>query len=367
MTETLLPSNATPIEVALDRAGDQAPKIDPALSYISGWKHSVQPSDLRPYLVHEFGMDLLQPYVPTYGGILALRRPWCEVRGTHEAISQGLAVAGYSGTLKDPPARRVAWAEFQIDLDRVRDEKGDLGIIAGLVEISRPERSTFRRGVHGYDVPAAEGCRTRLSGSILGDDSGVRIDGKGPKWSFGRAYRYSYDLTEADLTALGIWIPEIASPFWVDMDFEWATADIFWSDDTERARRVSMATGMEGQPCWLRFADDTDQTIGYRRALCRGIEQGLTGYAFGADFLEPSLENPVGVHVFARTGFGDGYGSEAAAVSVIFGADVTDQSKPGQLWLEPAGLTGGVEIASQPISILFGETVREFVQFFLRF
>ncbi len=56
MTETLLPSNATPIEVALDQAGDQAPKIDPALSYISGWKHIVQPPDLRPYLVQEFGM-----------------------------------------------------------------------------------------------------------------------------------------------------------------------------------------------------------------------------------------------------------------------------------------------------------------------
>lgn len=367
MTDTLLPSNSTPIEVALDRAGDQAPKIDPALNYISGWKHIVQPPDLRPYLVQEFGMGVLQPFVETYAAILALRRPWCEVRGTHEAVNRGLAIVGYSGTLKDPPARRTAWAEFQIDLDRVRDDREDLFKIAGIVDLSIPERSTFRRGVHGHDVSAAEGCRTRLSGSILSNDSGVRIDGKGPKWSFGRNYQFSHVLTEAELTSIGIWIPEIDSSLWADMNFPWVTATFKWSNDAEQARRVSLATSLEGLPCWLRFADAQNQTIGYRKAVCRAVDQGLSGYAFGPDFLEPGTENPLGAHVFARTGFGDGYGSEAASVSVVIDANVTDQTKPGQLWLEPAGLTGGTEIAAQPVSILFGETVREHVQFFLRF
>jgi hypothetical protein len=367
MSADLLPDNISPKHVALANATYLMPDLVPGVEYISGWKFSRQPPDLRPFLVDEYGLAVLVPYLSSYAEVLARGLPWARVRGTHSAVAQGLDMVGYSGAIQDPPARRLAWADFQIDLDRVRDERGDLPKIAGIVDLSIPERSVFRRGVHGYDVPAAEGARTRLSGSILGDDSGVRIDGKGPKWSFGRAYRYSYDLTEADLTALGIWIPEIASPFWIDMDFEWATADIFWSDDTERARRVSLAAGMESQPCWLRFAGAGNQTIGYRRAVCRGVEQGLTGYVFGADFFEPSLVNPLGVHVFARTGFGDGYGSEAAAVSIVFGADATDQSKPGQLWLGPAGLTGGVEIASQPISILFGETVREYVQFFLRF
>jgi hypothetical protein len=367
MTQTLLPSNATPIEIALDRAADPAPKILPALDAVTGWKHSLQPPDLRPFLVDEFGLDVLLPYVSTYAGILALRRPWGEVRGTHEAVSQGLAVVGYSGAIVDPPARRLAWAEFQIDLDRVRDSRADLDRIAGMTGLSIPERSTFRRGVHGYDVPAAEGCRTRLSGSLLSNESGARVGGKGPKWSFGRSYQFTSDLSEADLTGLGIWIPEVPSQFWADMDFPWATATFKWSDDAERARRVSLAASLEAMPVWVRFADAGNQTIGFRKAVCRGVEWGLQGYAFGPDCLEASGENPIGVHVFARTGFGDGFGSEAASVSLVFGAEVTDQARPGQLWLEPSGLMGGVEIATQPVSILFGETVREHVQFLLRF
>lgn len=367
MTVTLLPSNATPPERAIDQASDPAPKILPALGDITGWKHSLQPPDVRPFLVHEFGMDVLQPFVSTYAGILALRRPWCEVRGTHEAVFQGLSVAGYSGAIVDPPARRLAWAEFQIDLDRVRDTPEDLDRISGMVDLSIPERSTFRRGVHGHDVPAMEACRTRLSEALLSSESGVRIGGEGPKWSFGRNYQFTHDLSETDLTSLGIWIPEVPSPYWVDMDFLWATADFKWSDDFERSRRISLATSIEAKPVWLRFADSSDQTIGYRKAVCRAVEPGLEGYAFGSDFLEPSLENPTGVHVFARTGFGDGFGSEAASVSILFNAAVTDQTKPGQLWLEPGGLAGGAEIASQLVSILFGETVREHVQFLLRF
>lgn len=367
MTETLLPSNATPIETALDLTADPSPKIMPGLDAVTGWKHSLQPPDLRPYLVHEFGLDVLLPFVDTYAGILALRRPWCEIRGTHEAVFQGLAITGYSGQLVDPPSRRQAWAEFQIDLDRVRDQRADLGKIAGIVDLSIPERSTFRRGVHGYDVPAAETGWTLLGGSMLSDDSGVRIDGAGPKWSFGRPYAFEHDLTEADLTALGVWIPEVPSQLWADMDFLWVDADFKWSDDAERARRVSLATSLENKPVWLRFADSEGATIGYRRAVSHGVRQGLEGYPFGADFLTPDLENPIGVYLFARTGFGDGFGSEAATVSAIFDAAVTDASRPGQLWISPGGLAGGTEIAAQPVSILFGETVREHVQFFLRF
>lgn len=367
MSETLLPGNATPIEKALDQAGDPEPKILPALSAITGWKHSLQPSDLRPFLVHEYGLGILKPFVSTNAGILALRRPWCEVRGTHEAVFQGLSVTGYAGTLVDPPARRFAWAEFQINLDRVRDTPADLGRISGMVDLSIPERSTFRRGVHGYDISAAEGSRTKLSRSTLSSDSGVRIGGKGPKWSFGRGYQLTQNWSEADLTALGIWIPEVPSAYWADMHFPWVTADFLWSDDVEVARRASLAASLAAMPVWLRFADAADQTIGYRRALCHGVAEGVSGYPFGGSFLSPTLGNPTGVLVFARTGFGDGDGATAATVSMIFNVATVDATRPGRLWLGPDELAGGTEIAPQPVNIAFGKTVREHVQIFMRF
>ncbi len=367
MSADLLPDNVSLKHVALANASYLMPDLVPGVEYISGWKYSRQPPDLRPFLVDEYGLAVLVPYLSSFAEILARGLPWARVRGTHAAVAQGLDMVGYSGTIQDPPARRLAWAEFQIDLDRVRDDREDLFKIAGIVDLSIPVRSTFRRGVHGHDVPASEGCRTRLSSSILSNDSGARIDGKGPKWSFGRNYQFSHDLTEAELTAMGIWIPEIDGSRWADMHFPWVSATFNWSSDVEQARRVALAASLENLPCWFRFSDSLDQTIGYRKAVCRAVTQGLAGYTFGSDFLKPSLTNPIGVHAFVRTGFGDGFGSEATSISLIIDADVTDQTKPGQLWLEPAGLTGGTEIAAQPVSIVFGETVREHVQFFLRF
>jgi len=367
VSAALLPGNESPKQSALAAAVDFMADLVPGVEAITGWKHTSQPADLRPYLVHEYGLEVLLPFLDTYAEILALGLPWARVRGTHGAVARGLSMVGYAGALVDPPSRRVAWADFQIDLDRVRDERGDLDRIAGIVDLSIPVRSTFRRAVHGYDIPTAEGSRTRLSGSMLSDNSGVRVGQLTPKWSFGRSYAFDTTLNEAELTALGIWIPEIESQKWVDMAFPWVTADFKWSDDAERARRVSFATNLEEMPVWLRFADAADQTIGFRRAVCRGVKVGLEGYPFGTDFLTPDLENPIGVHVFARTGFGDGYGSEAASVSVLFDATPADPDRPGKLWLDPAGLTGGIEIASQPISIVFGETVREHVQLLMRF
>ncbi|MEP3638264.1 MAG: phage tail protein [Paracoccaceae bacterium] len=367
MTDQLLPTNATSLETAVEAACDPTSRVTPGIAVISGWKHSLRPPDLLPFLVHEYGLDILLPYLDNLSDILNQGLPWSRARGTHDAVDQGLAMAGYSGLLVDPPARRLAWAEFQILLDRVRDVPADLDRISGLVDLSVPVRSTFRRGVHGYDFPAAETGYTRLGDCIVGDDSGVHLKHGAPKWSFGRSHQVEHTLTEADLTALGIWIPDVPSEQWVDMDFPWNTADLKWSEDVELARRVSFGAALAAMTCWLRFADGEGATIGYRLAACRSVAVGLNGYAFGSDFYTPSLTSPIGVHVFARTDWGDGFSQEAASVSAVFGADVADPSRPGALWLDPAGLSGGTEVASYPISIVFGETIREHVQFLMRF
>lgn len=367
MTVELLPANATAAQSALVQSTDLMPDLLPGVDAIAGWKHVLRPPDLLPFLVNEYGLDVLLPYLDSLSDVLNLGIPWSRVRGTHDAVAKGLAMAGYSGTLVDPPPRRLAWSAFQIDLDRVRDVPEDLDRIAGLADLSIPVRSTFRRGVNGYDVPAAEAGYTRLSECLLGDDSGVLLKSGAPKWSFGRNYQFDYTLTEAELTALGIWIPAVPTQLWSDMAFLWSTADFKWSDDIELARRVSFASALEGKECWLRFADDQDATIGYRRAVCRGVKADLSGYPFGGSNYSPDLTSPIGVHVFARTGFGDGFGQEAASASVIFDATTTDADRPGQLWLSPAELTGGTEVAIQPVQIVFGETIREHVQFLLRF
>ncbi|MEP3049415.1 MAG: phage tail protein [Roseibium sp.] len=368
MTETLLPQNATPLERALEQVVSSEEALLPGIDQILTLKHVTRPSGLMPFLVYEYGLEVLRPYVNDLHSRLDELRYWAaRLRGTHQGVYDGLGFVDYSGELIDPPERRRRWAEFQINLDRIRDTKEDLEKISGIVGLSIPARSTFRRGVHGYDVPAAEFSRTRLSGSILSNDSGVRIGGKGPKWSFGRSHELNHTLTQVELTALGIWIAEVPSQQWIDMNIPWHTANFKWSDVAERARRVSLATSLQGMNVWLRFTNAQGAVIGYRRGICHGVEVALEGYQFGMDHLKPSLADPVGVYVFARTGFGDGDGHEAAEVAAVFGASTIDPDKPGKLWLDLHELTGGHAVASQPLTIPFGETIREHVQYFMRF
>ena len=367
MTITFLPPNSTPLARALDLSCDPAPDIDPALSAISGWKHVLRPPDLRPFLVSEYGLDPLVAYLDTLTDVLDLGLPWARVRGTHGAVDRGLAMVGYAGEIIDPPARRRAWAEFQINLDRVRDTPGDLERIAGVVGLSIPVRSHFRRGVHGYDVPAAETSETRLSEAILGDDSGIRIKTGAPKWSFGRCYQFDLALGAAELIPLGIWIPALETDLWVDMTYPWVTSNFKWSDDSERGRRVSMAANLEALPVHVRFADADGNSIGFSKAICKAVSPGLDGYAFGSDLYQADSDNPIGVHVFCHTGWHEGVGVTAASASVVFDGTPADQNRPSRLWLAGNELTNFVEFTPQAVNIDFGTTCRSLLQFLLRF
>ena len=68
----------------------------------------------------------------------------------------------------------------------------------------------------------------------------------------------------------------------------------------------------------------------------------------------------------ASSGFGDGAGSTAASISILFGGSLAAGIKAGVLWLEPGELVDGTSVAPVSAAIEFGLTVRERTAFLLR-
>ena len=90
MSADRLPDNVSLQHRALANATYLMPDLVPGVEYISGWKYSRQPPDLRPFLVDEYGLAALVPYLSSYAEVLARGLPWARVRGTHSAVAQGL-------------------------------------------------------------------------------------------------------------------------------------------------------------------------------------------------------------------------------------------------------------------------------------
>jgi hypothetical protein len=363
----LLPASSTLFERALSEATDQTAKLSGAIVSLHGIKLSPTPTML-PYLVYEYGLGELTPFVPNLYELLNEGVAWTRVRGTPAALARALGWLNYTAEIEEAPIRRARWNLFQLHLDRIRDDEADLDPIEGVAELSTPLRSLFWRGFHGYDVRALEYGRGRWSGNLYGAFSGARIREGGAKWSFGRPYSFDHEMTEADLVALGVWIEPTgdAEPAWLDI--EWP--DVPWNSFSGDGRSSVMLLTVPAGTAWACFRDPEGDVIGYRRARVQHrVSVDAEGpLEFGGLRYAPAATGAEMMLVEVLTDFGDGFGSTAASVSFVLAGVPADPARPGALWLGPGELDAVLpEVASTPIDIEFGRTVRERVRILLRF
>lgn len=360
--KSLLPDNATALELALEQVAAPEERIRPGLIALPSLKHTTQPASILIFLVYEYMLETLKPYVPNLYDLIDHGRQWERLRGTHKAVHDGLGFIGYAGALEDPPVRRNAWHEFQVALARLRDSEDDLLPIDGVVSLSIPARSKLRRVHHGLDIPAAENGYTRHGDALWGDDSGVRIDGSDVKWSFGRVHDLTGQLVEADLTSLGVWIPNVPSNLWVDNTALWVDAAFPWADPAEQSRRATIAAGLDQMTCWIRFQDSGSALIGFRHAQSVPVRADPSGLmtVSGLSYA-PSTNDPTHILVTAWTDAGNGEGRTATEVAAVFAGTVPDER--GRLWRED--VSGGVAVPVTSSPIPFGKTVRERINLLL--
>lgn len=219
MLGNLLPGSATAWERAVADALDTDSSVAPAIAAIRGTKLLAPPPSFLPFLVHEYGLGELTPYVPNLYELIAEGIDWQRVRGTPAAIELALAWLGYAAAIEEEGSKRRFWNMFQLHLDRVRDADADLERIEGVARLSVPARSVFWRGFHGLDIRPLTFSQSHFGESHYGQYSGKRLRQGGPLWSFGRQYDFDVTVSDADLRTLDVFI-EASDPTVDDFGFD---------------------------------------------------------------------------------------------------------------------------------------------------
>jgi hypothetical protein len=201
----LLPSNATQLERDLSLSGDILPRLGAAAQRIRNAKRENIPDSVVPWLIYEYGLGEILPFVPDLRQALADGVQWQRVRGTRRAVEIGLAWVGFDAEIEESEAGTLRWADYQLGLDQAPN---GLDFINSVIEISRlssPVRSRLFRIYGGYDHRRFRLDDHLLSGgSWLCDDTGVYLREDWPQLSFGRQFTDATNLTADAVFSLAI-------------------------------------------------------------------------------------------------------------------------------------------------------------------
>jgi hypothetical protein len=179
----LLPANATDLERAIVAATDVQP-LTPYVDAIAGIKS--HPDDaLIPWLIWEYGLGELLPYLSDPRRAINEGVIWQRSRGTHAALITALGWVGLS-TRIEQEVPGVHFAQFQIDAGAVPDQ-ATIDAMIGIARLSAPARSRLARIFNqDWDLRRLMLDGSSLGDALLSDYSGVLHADGVTRLSFGR-------------------------------------------------------------------------------------------------------------------------------------------------------------------------------------
>ena len=180
----LLPPNATALERSLSLSTDLLTRLGGETESLKGFK--TDPSDsLLPWLIWEYGLGELLPYLPDPRRAIAEGLRWQRLRGTPAALTTALSWIGATATVEQETPG-IHFAEFQFDPGRVLDADRAIANLIAIARLSAPARSRLSRIYHGWDLRRLVLDESRLGEALLSDHSGVFWQDAQTKLSFGR-------------------------------------------------------------------------------------------------------------------------------------------------------------------------------------
>ena len=187
----LLPTNATPLEQALSLSTDALTRLAQPTDAIRQFK--TDPSDpLLPWLIWEYGLGELLPYLPEPRRAIAEGILWQRLRGTPRALQIALGWMGADDVFVEPEVPGVHFAEFQIDPGQVLDDDRLIADLIAIAKLSAPARSRLSRIYHGWDLRRFVQGESLLGDALLSDHSGVLWRDGQTKLSFGRVRKFAH-------------------------------------------------------------------------------------------------------------------------------------------------------------------------------
>jgi len=189
--QLLLEDGATLILENDDRLGleSSGPRQSMALAVpvIRTAKRLNIPDSVVPWLIWEYGLGEVLPYLPDMRQAIAQGILWQRIRGTPQSITIALGWIGVTGTVEESEAGSYRWAEYQLGLAAATQGDEIIDRIAGVARISSPARSRLQRIYAVYDFRRGIYDHTVWSdGSIYSDHSGVRPRPDWPQISYGQ-------------------------------------------------------------------------------------------------------------------------------------------------------------------------------------
>lgn len=194
---TLLPPNATAQERALEAAVRLRDQVHAGVDGIVSFKE-VPPESVLLWLVWEYGLEELLPYLPSARDVIEKGLDWERIKGTPEAVRLAMSwLTDGAPAIEEETPGGPHWAEFMLDPGFVPDSTADMQAIIALARMSAPVGTILARVFHGYDVR-----RFLLDGSqfgdLLSDYSGVRDADLGLVLSFGRTSTTTVSLDDGE-------------------------------------------------------------------------------------------------------------------------------------------------------------------------
>jgi hypothetical protein len=185
----LLPPNATQLERDLSRASSFLERIGRPVPTIRTAKRINIPDGVVPWLVYEYGLGELLPYLSDQRQAIAEGVLWQRVRGTPAALKIGLSWIGLIAELEESEAGTLRWAEYQLGLEAAPNGLEQIGRLVGIARISQPIRSRLFRVYGGYDERRFLLDYHLLGEGLLCDHSGVYdLEPGWPQLSFGQRF-----------------------------------------------------------------------------------------------------------------------------------------------------------------------------------
>ena len=183
-SDHMLPPNATALERSLSLSTDLLTRLGGETESLKGFK--TDPSDsLLPWLIWEYGLGELLPYLPDPRRAIADGIIWQRLRGTPAALTTALSWIGATATVEQETPG-IHFAEFQFDPGQVLDDDRAIANLIAIARLSAPARSRLSRIYHGWDLRRLVLDESRLGEALLSDHSGVFWTDGQTKLSFGR-------------------------------------------------------------------------------------------------------------------------------------------------------------------------------------
>ena len=210
--DTLLPSNASQLERALAGAMDPIDRLQNAGSLLRTGKRNNIPESVIPFLLYEYGLGELLPYLKDPRTAISTGVLWQRLRGTPESFKIALSWINNDGQIEESEQGQITWGQFQLGLTNPPDDLSQTDSVVELARLSSPVRSSLFRIYGGwYDGRRFKLDEHMLSGmDTLCDHTGVRLssDPDAPQLSFGRLteQRWQFTTSEAEF-AIHRYIP----------------------------------------------------------------------------------------------------------------------------------------------------------------